>query len=87
MTTEFLPLIQPAPAPGDSDRPSCAELTSATGERLPLKAISVETAIVGLGALNLLPSKIPGIKEQVNRNIETRKRGFPFNLSYAFKMV
>jgi len=36
----------------------------------------VVAIIVGLGALNLLPFKIPGIKEQVNRNIETRKRGF-----------
>jgi cytochrome c biogenesis protein CcdA len=33
----------------------------------------VVAIIVGLGALNLLPLKIPGIK---NRPIETRKRGF-----------
>ncbi|OBA78849.1 hypothetical protein A9W99_22375 [Mycobacterium sp. 1164966.3] len=50
MRTELLPLLtgeQISPAPG---RPSCGELNSASGERLPLRALNVETAIVGVTA-------------------------------------
>ncbi|OBF94382.1 hypothetical protein A5791_00635 [Mycobacterium sp. 852002-51163_SCH5372311] len=50
MSTELLPLLtgdQTAPAPG---RPTCGELSSAAGERLPLRSLSVDTVIVGMTA-------------------------------------
>jgi Ca-activated chloride channel family protein len=51
MSTELLPLIAAEPAgPPVPGRPTCGELSSSTGERLPLKALSVEAAIVGLTA-------------------------------------
>ena len=54
MTTEFLPLItEPAPPPAEpagKDKPTCGELKTPNGERLPLKALSVETAVVGMTA-------------------------------------
>jgi Ca-activated chloride channel homolog len=51
MSTEFLPLIPAELAPpAETDKPSCGELSSANGERLPLKALSVETAVVGMTA-------------------------------------
>jgi Ca-activated chloride channel homolog len=52
MTTELLPLLpaEAAPATRAGGRPSCGELKSTTGERLPLKAVSVETAVVGMTA-------------------------------------
>jgi hypothetical protein len=51
MSTDFLPLIAAEPAPrASTGAPTCGELSSATGERLPLKALSVDTVIVGLTA-------------------------------------
>lgn len=51
MSTDFLPLIAAEPAPrASTGGPACGELSSATGERLPLKALSVDTVIVGLTA-------------------------------------
>jgi Ca-activated chloride channel homolog len=52
MSTELLPLLtaeQTPPAPAGA-RPTCGELSSATGERLPLRALSVDTSIVGMTA-------------------------------------
>jgi Ca-activated chloride channel family protein len=51
MSTELLPLIAAEPAgPATPGRPTCGELTSSTGEKLPLKGLRVEAAIVGLTA-------------------------------------
>ena len=51
MSAELLPLIPAEPAPPAAPgRPTCGELTSAKGDRLPLRALSVETAVVGLTA-------------------------------------
>ena len=55
MTSNVLPLIDddsqaPGAAIGTAGRPGCGELRSATGERLPLEALSVDTHIVGLTA-------------------------------------
>ena len=50
MSAELLPLtIDPAPL-ATAGRPACGELRTADGERLPLKALSVDTAIVGMTA-------------------------------------
>ena len=49
MNAQLLPLLTAEPAPS-TGRPTCGELSSATGERLPLKAVSVETDIVGMTA-------------------------------------
>ena len=49
MTAQLLPLLTAEPAPS-TGRPTCGELSSATGERLPLKAVSAETDIVGMTA-------------------------------------
>ncbi|ETW23795.1 VIT domain-containing protein [Mycobacterium gastri] len=48
MSTKLLPLITVEPAP--AGRPTCGELSSADGRRLPLKAISVDTVLVGMTA-------------------------------------
>lgn len=48
MSTELLPLL--AAEPTRASGPTCGELSAATGERLPLKALSVQTAIVGMTA-------------------------------------
>ena len=52
MSAELLPLLtaEAAPVTPAGDRPTCGELSSATGERLPLKALSVETVVVGVTA-------------------------------------
>lgn len=55
MTPTALPLIDNdsealRPRTGTTARPGCGELCSATGERLPLKALSVDAHIVGLTA-------------------------------------
>ena len=49
MSTELLPLLTPEPARA-AGGPTCGELSSATGERLPLKALSVATVVVGMTA-------------------------------------
>ena len=49
MNAQLLPLLTAEPAPS-TGRPTCGELSSATGEWLPLKAVSVETDIVGMTA-------------------------------------
>ncbi|MDT5350761.1 MAG: Ca-activated chloride channel [Mycobacterium sp.] len=50
MSTPLLPLLTAEATPPAGARPTCGELSSATGERLPLKALSVDTAIVGMTA-------------------------------------
>ena len=51
MSAELLPLIAAEPAPPAAPgKPTCGELTSANGVRLPLRALRVETAVVGLTA-------------------------------------
>jgi Ca-activated chloride channel family protein len=49
MSAQLLPLLTAEPAPS-TGRPTCGELSSANGDRLPLKALSVETVIVGMTA-------------------------------------
>ncbi|WP_204804034.1 VIT domain-containing protein [Mycobacterium riyadhense] len=49
MSTQLLPLIVTEPAQS-AGRPTCGELSTADGVRLPLKALSVDTAIVGMTA-------------------------------------
>lgn len=63
MSTDILPLIDPEPTPPTAARPTCGELTSATGERLPLKALSVETAIVGLTATSAVRQRFANTGE------------------------
>ncbi|QLL08480.1 VIT domain-containing protein [Mycobacterium vicinigordonae] len=51
MNAQLLPLLPPESAPPvRADVPSCGELSAADGRPLPLKALSVETAIVGMTA-------------------------------------
>jgi hypothetical protein len=55
MTPSFLPLIDKdteisAPTGETTAKPGCGELWSAAGERLPLKALSVDAHVVGLTA-------------------------------------
>ncbi len=51
MSAELLPLMAAGPAPPAAPgKPTCGELTSADGVRLPLRALSLETAVVGLTA-------------------------------------
>jgi Ca-activated chloride channel homolog len=52
MSTRLLPLLtaEATPAISPRGRPTCGELSSASGERLPLKALSVEAAVVGMTA-------------------------------------
>jgi Ca-activated chloride channel homolog len=50
MTTELLPLLPAEAEPATGGRPTCGELKSTAGERLPLKGVSVETAVVGMTA-------------------------------------
>ncbi|OBF15795.1 hypothetical protein A5725_02685 [Mycobacterium kubicae] len=51
MGADVLPLINDEPAGRQpAAGPTCGELTGADGQRLPLRALSVETAIVGLTA-------------------------------------
>ncbi|KAA1250476.1 VWA domain-containing protein [Mycobacterium simiae] len=49
MSAQLLPLLDAEPAPA-ADRPTCGELSSADGRRLPLQALDVETVIVGMTA-------------------------------------
>lgn len=52
MSTRLLPLIAAEPEPAAArlvgDKPTCGELTSADGVRLPLRALSVETVVAGM---------------------------------------
>ncbi|EUA91210.1 von Willebrand factor type A domain protein [Mycobacterium ulcerans str. Harvey] len=51
MSVELLPLITSEPAaPAATGAPTCGELSAADGRRLPLKAVSVQTAVVGMTA-------------------------------------
>jgi Ca-activated chloride channel homolog len=50
MSAELLPLTTETESPLAAGRPGCGELRTAGNERLPLKALSVDTAIVGLTA-------------------------------------
>ncbi len=51
MSAQLLPLIAAEPGPPAAPgKPTCGELTSADGARLPLRALGVETTIVGLTA-------------------------------------
>lgn len=52
MTPITLPLIEDdrMAASADADRPGCGQLLTRTGERLPLKRLTVESKIVGLAA-------------------------------------
>lgn len=49
MSAQLLPLINAEAAPV-GDKPTCGELSSADGRRLPLQALNVETVIVGMTA-------------------------------------
>lgn len=51
MSAQLLPLLPVQPArPAETGRPTCGQLSAADGRVLPLKAISVNTAIVGMTA-------------------------------------
>ncbi|BDE12590.1 inter-alpha-trypsin inhibitor domain-containing protein [Mycobacterium sp. 20KCMC460] len=50
MSAQLLPLLSIDPQPVRTGRPSCGELSAADGRPLPLKALRVQTAIVGMTA-------------------------------------
>ena len=51
MSAQLLPLLSVEPVqPVRPGRPTCGELSSADGRALPLKALSVDTVIVGMTA-------------------------------------
>ncbi|KZS62112.1 VIT domain-containing protein [Mycobacterium ostraviense] len=61
MSTKLLPLITVAPGP--AGRPTCGELSSADGRRLPLKAISVDTVVVGMTATSTVRQRFANTGE------------------------
>lgn len=51
---QLLPLITPEAAPVAAAGPTCGELSSPDGARLPLKALTVDTVIVGMTATSIV---------------------------------
>ncbi|ORB52083.1 VIT domain-containing protein [Mycobacterium persicum] len=61
MSTKLLPLITVTPGP--AGRPTCGELSSADGRRLPLRAISVDTVVVGMTATSTVRQRFANTGE------------------------
>ena len=79
MTSTDLPLIDndndtAHPPTGTAGRPGCGELCSATGDRLPLKAMRVDAHIVGLTATSSVRQRF------VNNNATTIEATYIFPL-------